>query len=186
MTAVKVAFNYYLLIKHKSKVDSLFIDKDENEYNSDTCIISAKQLDGIGHPEIIIDCRRTFVMYNRMGNYSFSFMQIWNPDSKQKIFDVKYFESSWSYDKSAAMSAEKILNDTTLDDSLQKVMINDLPNPESSCYYKCEISFTKNGSIVIKNADLQNDSNLCDTDKKEGTYSLVNGVYILKEENTGK
>ncbi len=155
---------YYLISKNKK--DTLIIDKDLTNWGVDTCVISQKQLNGIGKPEVIVEHTKGQQEFSEPHIGTSTSLQIWNIDSKTKLFSgVK----NWHYE-SQELSNEK------LDNNYKPQMIFNI------CAGSYDIEFLENGNLIIKNLFLKIANNkFCATDHAEGLYILKNGKYNLSK-----
>ncbi len=166
----KEDFNYYLVIKSKSKTDSICFDHDQNNWSVDTCIINSKQLDGKGKPELIITCTKTSQEFSQSSD-GYSVVQIWNLDTKTLMFKGSI---SWN------SSSEEIVKDTCFDCWETHTVAHICDG-----YY--DIDFDDKGHLIIKNLIVHViNSEFCKSDHEEGLYELVNGIYILTTKTNGK
>ncbi len=141
----------YLLMEINGKRDSILFDSFSDISPFSDFEIQSRQLDNKGSNEIIISYTNSFV--NEIGHAggatASTITQVWNIDTKQKLFQAMNYRYLASGDE------------------------------DKSCEYEYHISFNNEGQIIINNLVTKNNNETCSVDKKQGVYSLVDGQYIL-------
>lgn len=180
---------YYLLATSNRKIkDTIQIDlNDENQYEIIHCDLKAKQLDRKGRKEVVIETELSLSYGGGLNGegVAFKILQIWNLDSRTKMFNAK---KSYTYSGTAGEYSddfEVVDGDTTF-------YLEACP---WECIFSYEVDFQeslKSTDILIKGLKKLN-YNECkedytlrceEPDHKEGTYIIKNGVYIRNEEKT--
>lgn len=161
---------YYLLYK---KRDTMYLSTElPSSLSLDSCLISAKQLDGKGMPEIIVKLSKNY------GTSSGSTTEIWNIDTKQQIFKV--VNTLWARCENMCF-AQRPLVFCNFDYSLKiddkhDIIVKNLNNGPENQSGKQTV---QNDSIHAKHVPCCS----CDPNQQEGVFSLVNGRYVWTREN---
>ena len=155
---------YYLISKNKK--DTLIIDKDQTNWGIDTCVITQKQLDNIGKPELIIEHTKSKQEFSEPHIGTSTTLQVWNIDTKTKLFSgVK----NW-HDESQEQSQEEV------DNNYKPKMVTNI------CAGGYDVEFLENGNLIVKNLFLKIENNpYCKSDHFEGLYILKDGKYNLSK-----
>jgi len=165
-----IVSKYYLLYK---KRDTLYLSTElPGSLSLDSCLVSAKQLDGSGMPEIIIKLSKNY------GGSSGSTTEIWNIDTKQQMFKV--VNTLWARCENMCF-AQRPLVFCNFDYSLQiddnhNIIVKNLHNDSEKETGK---QVVPTDSIHEKHVPCCS----CDPNQQEGVFSLVNGKYVWTREN---
>jgi hypothetical protein len=183
-------FNYYLLeANNNQSIDTIEIDlNDDGFYEIVSCDIQAKQLDGKGRKEIIIETELSFSYSAGLnsGETTMNVLQIWNLDSQKKMFNAEKFNL---YSGSTGEFSDDF-----------EVVDTDTVFYRHACFIECvfsyELEFYENSELtklLVKNLKKSGDTDCHDfipeceePDHKEGTYEIRNGIYSLEKEKDGR
>ena len=172
--------NYYLIAGQNKPIP---IYEEENCWFAfDTCDISAIQIDGKGSKEIII--RWKVIRWNTIPGehgsaYEWSKTQIWNVDTRQKLFDASdnYRTSSYSILNAETIRKEREMRDTITNTEPEMV--------SEECSYKYDLDISDQGVITISHIQKNFSNPECENfyigeKYQEGIYILKNGIYEKK------
>jgi hypothetical protein len=161
---------YYLLIKNNNKLDSILISKSQTLWTTDTCIIEKTPFNSKGQNEITLEQLQSGQL-GAEGAGSFTTVQIWDIHMKTSLF---YGATKW-YSEIEVLSKEHLDNDYT------PMMITCI------CEGSYKIDYAGNGDLVIKDlVERSVNTDYCHSDHEEGTYTILNGKYVLSQANKGK
>ncbi|MCD6066226.1 MAG: hypothetical protein K0S33_1052 [Bacteroidetes bacterium] len=158
----------YLVYKKENRADTLaFCDYFYDLY-PDTFMLKSIQIDGKGLKEIVVSWSLQYSDSMNKGKAikrSLTFNEIWDPDSRKKIFSAQ--NSFYEHHVFASTFADKHPSDTLRD--------------TITCSYRYDFSVDSQGQITIKNTKKNfKPVNVCkQPDNEEGVYLFKNGEYVL-------
>ena len=160
--------DYYVFNNSKDTIYFTIVHLGDFTHTDSIKIIDSIQIDGIGSKEIIFEkCIHGNTnahggMFDIEDYKIIKKYEIWNLDTKTLLFEAisdykNDFNNAYAYDF--------------------KCGTDPCRQGQDSAFYKYDITFNKNGQVIISN--LKNTAD-CKPDKPEGTFNFLNGKYNLE------